>query len=365
MRPPLPVVFVAAALALLFAGCTVGAGPEPRVAQVAPAVPAVPAASTPSAQPKPGPAIRINEICPLPETDGGPVWVELHNSGGAPTSAGDWSLADAAEVYALPADTPPVPPGGVLLLVFGPEGGTVRGLGSDAGPTIRVTDRPAFLRGKSNELGLYSAAQPSAEALVDFTYWGKPGGTQQAGWAQGAGLDASRHFSADGAPGEQLLFPGAAIGRPNQAWTDEQGVTHARAYWALYVKGVATPGLPNPIPAPVPMEPWGGSRTCVGGSSFTAIWYGQPGGVTGPYDTRYQVATDPDFRHLVVDVAARGPYGHRPPLPAGDYYWRARCEYKGLITPWTEVIAYHENKPEPETKPQVPSPPPSFTVPVP
>lgn len=225
----------------------------------------------------PAAPFRLNEVAPLPETEGGPVWVELYNWDEAEASLAGWCLADAAEVYPFRADVRSVPPGGVFLVVFGPEGSEVAGPAADARFVLRATDRPTFMRGMDNQLGLYTTTQPSAASIVDFVAWGKSRETEQAGWADEAGLRRKPAVVTDPQSWDAVLRPGGTVSRPNQPWSDDAGQVHRGEYWWAHGPGGATPGLANPLPAPVPMGPRSGGRDASAEhTTFVAFWPGKP-----------------------------------------------------------------------------------------
>jgi len=207
---------------------------------------------------------RLNEVRRLPSGDPHPPWVELRNEGGEPCDISGWCLRDGSgKTYVFPADLEPVPAKGVVLVVSGsPHEKLALKLSPEARECMIIyagEELREFARGKENECALFCSAKPSKESLVDFVYWGGLSHTDQADWAVAARMwvrgeyDHKRFYNREWRDAPQGLD---SIGRPPDIGTGAYPSKEADVvwpYWVPYYDVDATPGAPNPIPAPNPL----------------------------------------------------------------------------------------------------------------
>lgn len=324
-------------------------------------------APTAQAQPQaPKSEFRLSELSPVPREDQWPTWLELCNQGQDPVKVCGWCLSDATgAVYAFPPDMKPVPAHAFVLLIFSsattplpPNLNAARDcIKLYAGATFRQ-----FIRGNTNECALYAAATPAADKIIDFIAWGGTT-TLQSTWALQAQVVLHESWlvamDTEIAPQKFGISDGITIGRgpvwpgPPLTGLPPRIPRPARTGdWGLYAENDPTPGSANPYSPPFV---WDMSVQCKGADGEgvdSFVYYGPanfvaPGGISW---IRVQVATDTEFTKIVLDACTKEGrnYEHKPNLPPGTYYWRARGEAPyGLTTLWSHVAQFEER----ETKP--------------
>jgi len=301
--------------------------------------------------------ISLSEICPVPR-DQFPTWVELYNQGQQSVDIKGWCLADkSGRVYLFRDDVPPVPPEGIVLVVFqGPsspqeddkdfEGDNLAVLYS------RTQNTANAVRRLQNECALYTGENQRAEEMVDYVCWGGTQGLRNAERAIQAVLWKATHANpvmvvSPGAPGDGPgLEPGGSISRilfdkPElDAATGRVKKVPSRD-WSIWPPRDVTPGEANILPAPL-ADILSGHMSSERG---TALGWRLPDAVFTLADPEnwaghIQVGTDPELRNLVVDAHSHSPYHHTPSLGPGKYYWRVRLENGPLATAWSAVIEF-------------------------
>ena len=295
--------------------------------------------------------MAISEVYPLP-VEGEATWVELLNYGEEAVSIAEWCLADKGGVrYAFPEDLPAVPPQGIVLVAFGGEANPPAddtSFGDDNAGSLysRTPETVTAFRGESNECALYASPQPTPEAMVQYVYWGDWQDTAQGRVARDLCLwDSSRGVTlTELKPGDEgLLLPGHSIGRAffrKPRWFPERQMVVTGGVcldWVIYVPAEVTGGRRNGWPSPVLLDPWPGialHRDWRPWFAFHAAWNRMDPGWRG----HFRVATDPDFRNVVLEgsraIGEPSKPPPLPPLPPGRYYWTARLERGDQSTPW-------------------------------
>ena len=299
--------------------------------------------------------MAISELYPLPP-DGHAAWVELVNSGQEALSIGGWSLADRGGTrYVFPEDLPPVPGQGLVLVTFGNRVGATddKSFEGDnvASLYARAEGASQSFRGAVNECALYAAPQPQPQQIVDYVCWGEHHDTVHALAAARVGLWAGAYgvSRAQPKPGEDesvVLSEGRSIGKVvfrKPVWVhDPETGEHAispSGDWFIYIPQEVSPGRRNGWPSPILFAPYpdmGISQFQLENVSFICMLrYPRGWGEIAQWKTRLQVATDVEFRNLVMDVVYDAPevYRHTPPR-GGRYYWRARMEKGEEHSPW-------------------------------
>ncbi len=295
--------------------------------------------------------VGLSEICFLPLA-GEPPWVEIMNIGPQPVDVAGWRLfASEGPLYTFPADLPPVPPNGIILVTLGQAGEDDRSFTDDSLVRLFSEAQSAAksLTGSIGELALYRTSQAHARDLVQYVRWGAWELTTHTQNALEAGMCAPRGyvFTADPQPGDVPMVRGASIGRrlTRQRVTfhkpdPDQKRKVVTGKWLRYLSHEVSPGEKNPWPAPRAYSPYCGLERGEH-TSFTWAWDIDRRGIDlDAWSYHVQVATDPEFEDLVIDVVVDGLYHHKPPLDHGQYYWRVRAEGNNEVTAWSLVTGF-------------------------
>ena len=293
--------------------------------------------------------VGVSEICFLP-LEGEPPWVEIMNIGPQPVDVAGWRLfASKGPLYTFPADLPPVPPNGIVLVTLGQAGEDDRSFTDDSLVRLFSEAQSAAksLTGSIGELALYRTSQARAQDLVQYVRWGAWELTTHTQNALEAGRCAPRGyvFTADPQPGDVPIVRGASIGRhllrreiTNHKTGQKRKIVTGK--WLRYLPHEVTPGQKNPWPAPRAYSPYCGLERGEH-TSFTWAWDIDRRAIDlDAWSYHVQVATDPEFEDLVIDVVVDGLYHHKPPLDLGQYYWRVRAESSTEVTAWSPVTAF-------------------------
>jgi Mg-chelatase subunit ChlD len=296
----------------------------------------------------------ISEVAPV-AAEGEPAWVEFTvgrvdldpyslyipwvvNSGGAVSvgalpalPAAGFSLADwyilgkTSWSYTFPADTPELPHGTLVLLIFD-------GLGpgedeTDPGDGLITLHSHAGLTDPfdpdGDQVGLYN----SSGELQDFVAWGSP-------WVEPAALDhkvasnqVSDWLSTNWMTGTYLIYEqGFGVGSQNNPtlpgesfgiWYES--IDQGRRNWQSYARPESSPGRRNPPPAPMYSNIPDGAK--ISSETFSVSWLSVPG--ASAY--HFQLDDDPNFASPEIDViTADSGWGSETPLPDGGYYWHVQ-----------------------------------------
>ncbi len=325
-------------------------------------------------------AVAISEVCPVPETrpwrewfkypevsgvpsgEEPPTWVELFNFGEEAVDMRGWCLADSTGIrYLLPEDLPPVPAQGLILVTFqGPASREQddKDFEGDNLAHVYAREEGAFhaFRGPVGECALYASQQGREEDLVDYVCWGASRDTAIAQQISRTGLSVMRWpvFPVDPEPGEIVYPDGGSIGRPifrKPVFDRETGkvTVDPSGDWDIYFPEAISPGKRNTWPSLLPHYPWPGATASFQedeGAKFVWRWPASlsllPPEAKQNWRDHIQVATDPEFKNLVVDAYRTEPWGFRPAVPPdpGKYYWRVRSETDTDVTPWSPIIQF-------------------------
>lgn len=301
--------------------------------------------------------LALSEVQPLPLKEEDPTWVELRNFGEEPVSIAGWSLADQSGTrYVFPAGLPPVPPEGIVLVVFpGPQSPPEDDLSFEGDGCARLysrnPDAASAFRGPVNECALYVGPEPKPEHLLDYLCWGEWRPTPNAEAAHRVGLWPRRFVHLLTGPGpfgpNLLLEPGGSCGRPylsSPRYSETLQMMrpgHRVGDWDAYAPPYVSPGQRNGYPPITHIYGPRGKEVPIGPTGFGYAW---PASLChAPDKDRWrdhlQVSAVPDFSRLLVD-ALIDPQPYACDLPPGRYYWRIRLESPEAATPWSEVIEF-------------------------
>jgi hypothetical protein len=293
----------------------------------------------------PRPRLVLSEIVYWPAKPGLPVQIELWNRGEKAIDASGWSLVDKDEhAYVIPVGTL-VPPGGFLVVQFGPKVQTQPTdipPSSGSAPYLNCAAEWAgkAFRGHENECALYSSAQRGSSHLEDFVRWGRRSASNPAPdttahthalersmWAKGHGV----YVGNDLRPGDSPpLIAGGSI-----AWKPRRAGRPLGGQWYINTPDNVTMGAPNRWPMPVIQSPWG-DQISFEGQKQRFSWRGETD-EDGIYHV--QVSTDPDFRQLILEKGTRSDPVEKV-LEPGKYYWRVREESGGSTGKWSTVASF-------------------------
>jgi hypothetical protein len=261
---------------------------DPEVAPTPAPTPTRPAAPEPSPAPgaPAGTTFVLNEVRFAPPPGTAP-FVELRNTGAAPSSPAGLVLAAGSATYVLPAGAPGAAPGGVVVVIFD-GGGATAGVTVHAAGTLLVGAGGLSLHAGSIELDRVTWSDGSLA----------PGGGIS---EPAAGSVAAR------------VPAGGAAGTP----------------WALLGPGQATPGTANPAPAVSAFATPDGAVFTSGNARVS--WYSVPGAT----QYRVEVSANPSFAPVLIDQTIPGarPGALTPEslgigsLAPGLYRWRVTALY--------------------------------------
>jgi len=323
---------------------TITATVTPTVTATVPVSPTVPLPTTAMTV-----SLVINEVLPNPKA-GEAEWVELHNRSASPVKAAGWELTDEdGNVYALPANLPDVPPDAFVLVYFDGQGSGQDDL--DFGDQLAILHSQAgltdILEDDVDQVALYSGSAHNPTTIVDFVAWGAEPEDQAAN-AEQAGLWFAEMFVSTHAGGEfdeNATTPGQTLGLyPGQP-------PHIPDNWTLYNATQASPGIPNPVPAPQVFIPPAGA--IIAQQDFYLSWY--PTGKAQGY--HLQVDDDPAFGSPEFDERLGIPFFEPAiPPPEGVYHWRVKVvDAAGNESPWSpartiELRAIPDTEPDADTE---------------
>jgi hypothetical protein len=235
----------------------------------------------------------------------------------------DYDITNAAEdTYTIPTALPPVPPGAFVVINFD-------GLGPGA-DDYDFSDGVAELHSSiltgnvftdvEDSVILYSGMPHDESTKKDFVAWG----------------DYIQHDNfIDTLPGVGSLRraprPGRTIG------------LHPKMYggpfksWVVYLENDTSKGATNPIPTPLPIDPW--PNTCFIDGVVSFAWI-EPEFNVKSY--RLQVDDDPTFNSPIVDIEINTSFYITPtPLPAETYYWRVKAiDRTGESSRWSTIASF-------------------------
>ncbi|MBK8914457.1 MAG: hypothetical protein IPM64_07615 [Phycisphaerales bacterium] len=230
-----------------------------------------------------GAVTLLNEVRFNPP-EGVPQFVELR-AGTAGLAAGLVLVNEAGARFVLPAATPALQPGQLLLVLF--DGGN-----RVDGATVHA-DVTGFLQPVSGALLLLDAAATP----LDRVAWG-----------------ADRMDSAPlGGGGMITENPAGALAR--RAHSTAPDVAQS---WVLVADPQVTPGAPNPNPGVGQLFPHDGVVRQAGNVSLS--WFP----LSGAVKYRVQVSTTEDFAATLLDETVERPPITRS-LPAGELFWRVQA----------------------------------------
>lgn len=314
--------------------------------------------------------IILNEVMPKAAT-GAVEWIELHNTepfiaeiylpiirndssnstgaadesvgqlptpsslvAGEPVAIGGWQLtSQAGLLYTIPADLPPVPPGGYVLIYLDGQGPAadqlqfvhgVAKLHTPSGVVNRLDD-------VADQLALYTGSTHSPATIRDFVAWGAP--PQNADDAIVAGLWSASAYLDFAPSGGYVAAEDAALQlQPNEAVGRFPGYDDT---WSIYRSDQLTPGAANPVPNPAFSRPANGD--IVDAANVVLGWS------VMPHAVRYhvQIAAAADFANPIVNTTTEyADYHHNGLLGPGTVYWRVRTETDtGNLGPWSLPLA--------------------------
>ncbi len=220
-------------------------------------------------------------------------------------------------VFTIPAELPPVPPGAFVLIIFEEgvddydfsdnqavlyTGGGLSGIFADAG----------------DQVALYSGGSHSADTIVDFVAWtiepqGDAANAAAAGIWQPDWFDTFESGFGDTSDAD-ILEPNESLGR----YPGSRGAMGPQAL-ALYHDEQLTPGQTNPVPLPSFYTPENGA--IVETEGFSVSWSPVPGATA----YRFQLDDDLMFGSPLYDTIITESYYQPPtPLAEGTYYWRVK-----------------------------------------
>ncbi len=240
-----------------------------------------------AAQERPGTGLVVlNEVLFSP-SKGAPQFVELKNAGEAGADLGGYRLAnEKGSSYSLPPDLGPLPPAGVLLILFDGQN-QVEQLTVHAS----LTD---FVDPNSGNVELLTADG----TVLDRVAWGE-----------------GQLFPVLLSRGGRVLAiaPGTTIGRfPLSIAVDP-------TEWVTFAPDEATPGTANPNPRVEALLPLNGA--IFAGPGVELNWYP----IAGAVQYRVQVAADATFAAPAVEETVAVPPLKLDQLSPGDYYWRVQA----------------------------------------
>ncbi len=294
--------------------------------------------------------VGFSEVCFLPLA-GEPPWVEIMNIGPEPVDIAGWRLfTSEGPLYTFPTDLPAVPADGIVLVTLGKAGEDDLDFTADGLAHLFADAQSAAepFASSIGELALYRTSQAHARDLVQYVRWGAWELTAHTQNALEAGRCAPRGyvFTADPQPGDVPMVHGASIGRrlirrevTNHKTGQKRKVVTGK--WLRYLSHEVSPGQKNPWPAPRMLGGPFGSIECVGSTNFRWAWDIDRRAIDlDAWSYHLQVATDPEFEDLVIDVVVDDLYHHKPPLDHGQYYWRVRAEGNNEVTAWSLVTGF-------------------------
>ncbi|MFH1677100.1 MAG: lamin tail domain-containing protein [bacterium] len=255
-------------------------------------------------------SLLLNEICPWP--DGNPVYVELCNPGTESVSTSGWSIdLLSGDSFTLGEDQN-IPPNGIVLIV-NDENVTVSDFKSD-GSVILITGVKINPVKDGDGIVLTGPDGP-----VDMITWGNP--SISFGYALPAG-DPLMPPDEVYTPGEEIYRPGDVLIRVPSTWPPHTEKTVGSQNWVYRHSDSASPGGPNPIPAPYSMFPEDGN---VFASDFAlrVTDFDWSDGIT------FRIARDPAFTDIVLEETTDEDYLFLEDFPAGTYYWQVRGNKNG------------------------------------
>jgi hypothetical protein len=213
--------------------------------------------------------------------------VELKNAGDVGADLGGYRLTnEKGSSYSLPPDLGPLPPAGVLLILFDDQN-RVEQLTVHAS----LTD---FVDPNSGNVELLTADGTA----LDRVAWGE-------------GQLYPVRLSRGGVVPDTL--PGATIGRFPLSTAQDP------AEWVTFAPDQATPGAANPNPGIEVLLPLNGA--ILAGPAVELSWYP----IAGAVQYRVQVSADAPFTAPVVDETIAVPPLKLDQLSPGDYYWRVQA----------------------------------------
>lgn len=311
------------------------------------------------------PLVVINEVMPKAEA-GKPEWVELAFvaagpehvlylpilfkefapgggaisaglSGVAQVSSGESTSVDLSgyeitdedgNLYALPQELPPVPPGAFVLIYFG-EGTNDYDLSDDQAVLYTGSQLADVFEDAGDQVVLYSSGDHNAETITDLVAWGIAPEADATN-AAAAGIWQPDWFASFASgfgdtSDEDLLAPNESLGH----YPGSSGAVGPQAF-AVYQVDQLTPGEANPVPMPSFYTPENGA--IVETKGFSVSWAPVPGAV----GYRFQLDEDQAFGSPLYDVTMAESHFMPPtPLAAGTYYWRMKAiGSRGAEGPW-------------------------------
>jgi len=247
----------------------------------------------------------LNEISPRPSN--GEVWVELINPTEGSAALSGWSIAFMSGTsIAFPADSPDCPPGGLVLVTFGPGAAEPLLVGSTV--NIRI---PNMAEIASDGDGCILSGPDGA---VDAITWGHPPIGIDMPLSPGQPLWPEYEVLMDDEP---LFHADDMCMRIAGTWPPSVDKWLGSDNWAYRSGDSASPGRPNPPPAALFLSPEDGER-------IASDFYLTAGGLDRAGPVTFQVARDRDFVDVVIERTVDGDSLLIDALAEGTYYWRVK-----------------------------------------
>jgi hypothetical protein len=255
-------------------------------------------------------------------------WVELYNPSGTVVELEKASLLVNSDLhdshYDLSSYALSIEPGEFLVLHFGNRPPEISSGEKGRLKTVKLSAfRDAFPGIQAGFLGITSSTAPGKEWFCDYIAWG------------GDPLDAAKLYP-DSIDPSDVPFVGVWNTPPGTVDMEQGGSIGRLGYlpenhfsWSTYSADESSPGMMNTVPAPVLVTPPPGMATPA--RDLALGWHSH----SSSECYNLQVAMDPDFEILVLDVETDDVrYYPEKEWPAGTLYWRV-CAYDRYGTGWS------------------------------